>query len=160
MANEKEMALAKNIFATICSAFDSNEWIYSKDEDELKIALGFDGNDIPMKFLICVDPDRQLVSVLSFLPFEFDKEKRMDAALATSYINYMLGDGSFDLSIAEGTTIFRQTTSYRGSLLSKELFLNMIAVACYTVDKYNDKLKALNDGEIEIKELLTELVGE
>lgn len=154
MANEKELALAKSVYETVCKSLDSRKWRYSGEEENLKIRINFNGDDIPMNFIIQIDAERELVSLLSFLHFDIVKEKRVEAALATCFINYMLADGSFDLSLGDGTILFRLTTSYRGSLVSKDIFSNMVDVACCIVDEYNDKLVALNKGEIELADFI------
>ncbi len=158
MANEKEFALAKSVYENVCKSLDLRNWKYNGNEEDLQIRINFNGDDIPMNFIIQVDADRQLISLLSFLPFDIAKEKRVEAALATCFINYMLADGSFDLSLGDGTILYRMTTSYRGSLVSKDVFSNMVDVACCIVDEYNDKLAALNKGEIEIADFIKSII--
>lgn len=154
MANEKELALAKSVYENLSKSLEARGWRYDGNEEELQIRINFNGDDIPMNFIIQVDADKQLISLLSFLPFDIAKDKRVEASIATNFINYMLADGSFDLSLGDGTILYRMTTSYCGSLLSKDVFSNMIDVACCIVDEYNDKLAALNKGEIDIDDFI------
>ncbi len=44
------------------------------------------------------------------------------------------------------------TSSYIDSLISKDVFEYMVAVASYTVDEYNDKFFMLAKGQLPIEE--------
>ena len=91
------------------------------------------------------------------LPFTFGEDKRLEGAIALNQINYTLVDGSFDYNYEDGRVIFRLTSSYRESLISKELFGYMIACLAVTVDKYNDKLLVLAKGGTTLEDFLKNL---
>lgn len=154
MADNKQLMYAKEAFDTLCKTIDNIGWKYNKAEDELRIMFGVGGDDIPMNFVIIVDADRQLIRILSLLPFEMNSDKRVEGAVATCVINYLLADGSFDFDIETGHIMFRMTSSFKESLLGEELFKYMVSIACFTVDKYNDQLCDLNDGKITLAEFI------
>lgn len=154
MADTQKYASAKDAYNTLCKALDNIGWKYKRMDDELKIMFGVNGDDIAMNFLIIVDADRQLVRLLSLLPFKMDENKRVEGAIATCVVNYLLADGSFDYDIEEGNILFRLTSSFRESLLSEELFNYMVSVSCHTVDRYNDQFFAINNGDITITEFI------
>lgn len=154
MADNKQMMFAKEAFDTLCKAIDNIGWKYKRMDDELKIMLGVGTDDLPVNILIIVDAERQLVRMLSLLPFEMKEDKRVEGAVATCFINYLLADGSFDYDVETGHIMFRLTSSFRESLLGEELFKYMISILCHTVDKYNDQLADLNDGKINIDEFI------
>lgn len=154
MANEKELKLAGEAFDTLCNSMDDLKWHYEKDEEKMMIHLGVNGDDIPMEFVIHCDAERQLIRLMSFLPFKINEDKRIDAAMATSHANYLLADGSFDYNLGDGTILFRMTSSFRESLVGIELFKYMIQVACLTVDKYNDKFLMLSKGMLSLADFI------
>lgn len=154
MADSRQLMYAKEAYNTLCRALDNIGWKYNKIEDELKIMFGVGGEDIPMNFLVIIDAERQLVRLLSLLPFQMKSDKRVEGALATCIINYLLADGSFDFDLDEGHIMFRLTASFRESLLGEELFKYMVSIACHTIDKYNDQLSDLNDGKISLEQFL------
>ena len=154
MADNRQLMYAKEAYNTLCRALDNIGWKYNKIEDELKIMFGVGGEDIPMNFLVIIDAERQLVRLLSLLPFQMKSDKRVEGALATCIINYVLADGSFDFDLDEGHIMFRLTASFRESLLGEELFKYMVSIACHTIDKYNDQLSDLNDGKISLEQFL------
>lgn len=154
MADHKQLMYAKEEFYTLCRALDNIGWTYKKGDDDLKIMFGVNGDDIPMNFLVIIDADRQLVRILSLLPFEMNDDKRVEGAVATCIINYALADGSFDYDVETGHIMFRITASFRESLLGEELFKYLVSIACHTVDKYNDQLSNLNDGKITLSEFI------
>ena len=63
-------------------------------------------------------------------------------------------DGSFDYDFITGSIIFRLTSSYRESLIGKELLAYMLMCACYTIDEYNDKFLMVAKNEMTIEEIL------
>lgn len=156
MASEKELKLAQEAFDTLCNSIDDMEWHYKKDEEKMTVFLEVNGDDIPMEFIIQCDAERQLIRILSFLPFKFSENKRVEGAIVTSYVNYLLADGSFDYNVADGTIVFRMTSSFRESLVGDELFKYMIHVACITVDKYNDKFLMISKGMLSFDDFIKE----
>lgn len=147
MADEKSLRQAKVVFSALCEMLDEKNWRYQKDEQELAIVCGAQGDDLPMEIRIEVDPDRLLVMLMSKMPFVVPEERRTALAIAVSKANYGMVDGSFDFNYLNGSIIFRLTSCYRDSLISKELLEYMLMCACFTIDKYNDKflIVAKND---------------
>ena len=107
-----------------------------------------------MEFIVHCDADRQLIRLMSFLPFKISDAKRVEGAIATCHANYLLADGSFDYNLGDGTIIFRMTSSFRESLVGDELFKYMIHVACITVDKYNDQFLMISKGNLSITDFI------
>lgn len=140
MADLKEMKQAQNAFNTLCNMLDDQEWKYQRDDENLRIECGANGEDLPIDIRINVDADKQLVTLLSQLPFKVPEEERVLGAVAVTAANYNMVDGSFDYNLASGAIIFRLTTSFRESLVGKDAFQYMLYVSCATVDNYNDKL--------------------
>lgn len=153
MADEKMIRAQKN-YATLCAMLDGNNWHYKKDDAKLKIKCGAQGDDLPMDISIRIDSDRQLVVLLSHLPFVVSEDKRLDIAVATSIINYKLVDGSFDFDIEDGHMFFRMTSSYRESELAKEVFFYMLMCSCQTIDEYNDKLLMLAKKMLSLEDFI------
>ena len=107
-----------------------------------------------MTLHIILRSDKQIISVISPMPFRMKKEMIPDAALAVAAANHGLIDGSFDLNLYTGEIRFRLTSCYRGSLLSEELFSYLMFISAETVDQYNDRFQGLNDGTLDIQEFL------
>ena len=154
MATEKELKHAKEVYDTLCNTLDGMKLRYGKDEDKLIIHLGMNGDDIPMDFIIHCDADRQLIRLMSFLPFKISEEKRIDGAIATSYANFLMADGSFDYNLGDGSILFRMTSSFRESLVGEDLFMYMIHIACVTVDEYNDQFLMISKGNLTIADFI------
>ena len=109
---------------------------------------------MPMAFAIFCDAERQLIRLISFLPFNMSKEKIVEGAIATSLVNYYLSDGSFDFNLADGSIVFKLTSSFRDSLISEKLFEYMIDLSCVTVDKYNDQFLMMDKGKLSIEDFI------
>jgi len=151
--NEKKM-MGQTVFNTICKMFDDQGYHYEKHEDDLVITCQVRGEDLPMDILFAVRDDRQIVQLLSPMPFTVPEDKRIDIALAITVINDRLVDGSFDFNMANGKISFRQTASYIESILGKELFEYMLMVSAATIDEYNDKFLMIAKGMISFEQFL------
>lgn len=154
MADEKKIALAKNVYNTLCAAIERREWRFDKDEENLVVHFGVSGDDIPMQFIMVVDAERQLIRLLSPMAFKMSESKRMDGAIATCVASFGLADGSFDYDLADGTIVFRMTASFRESSIGEGLFQYMISCSCAVVDEYNDKFLAIDKGLMSITDFI------
>ena len=153
MAEEKRER-AQKVFATVCEMLDSHNWHYEKDEEKMRISCQARGDDFPIGIVFRVHEDRQLLTLLSHLPFTISEEKRLDAAIATSIVNYALADGSFDLDITDGHMFFRLTSSFIESEIGIEAIDYMLAIAGRIVDEFNDKFFMLSKGVIGVEEFI------
>ena len=135
MAEDKKLARAKTVYDTLCEKLDELKIKYEPHEEDLVITFVAKGDDLPMKFVLNIDAKRELIRLLSLIPAKFEGERKVEGAIATNQINYLIADGSFDFDYETGLTLFRMTSSYVDSLISKELFAYMIAVAMMTVDE-------------------------
>lgn len=154
MAEEKEIRQAKVAYDTLCEMLKEREWNYESDEDNFKIMCGARGDDLPMEIRLHVDPERLIVTLLSQLPFSVPEDKRVEMAVAVSAVNYSLVDGSFDYNFVDGTLLFRMTSSYRESLVSKDMFEYMLYVSCGTIDDYNDKFLMFLKDKMTLEDLV------
>ena len=155
MADERNIELAKQVYQTLCEAIERREWNFGKDEENLIVHFGVNGDDILMQFILGVDADRQLIRLLSPLPFKMGEDKRMEGAIAACSASYGMVDGNFDFNLVDGSIAFRMTASFRDSVIGEGLFHYMIACSCAMVDKYNDKFLALDKGVISITDFIT-----
>lgn len=154
MAEEKEIRQAKATYDTLCEMLKERDWHYESDEDNFTIMCGARGEDLPMEIRIQVDPERLIVTLLSQMPFSVPEDKRVEMALAVSAINFSLVDGSFDYNFVDGTMLFRMTSSYRESLVGKDMFEYMLYVSCKTIDDYNDKLLMIIKEKMTLEDLV------
>ena len=154
MADEKKIALAAEVYAKLCQALENRGWTYEKEEDQLLVHFGVNGDDVPMQFIIFVDVDRQLITSLSPLPFQMDEDKRIEGAIATCVASFGMADGSFDYDLSNGRISFRITASFRDSDIGDGLFQYMMSCACAMVDEYNEKFLAINKDLMSIDEFI------
>ena len=156
MADEKSMACAKQVYENMCKALDEKGWNFDKDEPKLVIYFGVKGDDFPMQFIIAVDAERQVIRLMSPLPFEMSASKRVEGALAVCAASLGMVDGSFDYDLSDGKIIFRMTASFRDSQIGDELFHYMIACSGAMVEKYNEKFFAIDKGLLSIEDFIAD----
>lgn len=151
---EVNMTRAKETYNTLCKMLDNRDWHYDKIEEDLVIKSSVKGDDLPIDFIMRVNPRNEIVSFISWLPFKIDESKRVDLALAICAANYVLADGSFDYDLSDGTVLFRLTSSYRESVLSEDLLEYMLMVSATTVDQYNDKFFMISKGMLTVQQFI------
>ena len=154
MAVENKTELAQKVFQLLCNTLDARNLRYDKDDEKLVLHLRLDGEDIPMKFLFCVDAPRQLVRVHSPFPFKMSEDKRLDGAIAACYATYGMVDGNFDYDITDGSLQFRLTAAYRDDQIGDGFFMYLIGCCNAMVDKFNDRFLALSKGYIDISDFM------
>ncbi|HAM69414.1 MAG TPA: hypothetical protein DCP68_07360 [Ruminococcus sp.] len=154
MDKEQLMKMGQNVYETICKMFDDRGFRYERHDEDLVITSTVSGEDIPMDMLFIVRPERQIVQLLSPMPFKIPDEKTVDLALAVTHANDGLIDGSFDFDMAKGRINFRLTASYIESILGKELFEYMLMVSAHTVDEYNDKFMMIAKGMYSLEDFI------
>ena len=151
---ELNMEKAKEIYAVMCSMLDNEDWHYEKKEEDLVIKSGVRGDNLPIEFIMRVNPRNEIVSFMSWLPFKVEESKLVDIAVATCIVNYALVDGSFDFDMSDGSVMFRLTSSYKASTLGEELFKYMLMAALTTVDEYSSKFFMISKGMMSIEQFI------
>lgn len=150
---ENNETFARDNFKACCAYLTKTDWKYDPDEEKLVIHTGARGDDLPMDLILDFDVDRNILMVLSRLPFRFSEEKRMEGAVACSILNDALAVGNFDYDLTDGSVCYRSTTCFEGITLTDAIFEFMIHFTCGVVDKYNDKLLMVDKGMLSIDEL-------
>ncbi len=153
---EQDVKSVKNAMAIICQAFDEKGWRYTVEEDNYKVKLKFDGEDFPIELIFRCFDTRNLIQILSFLPFKMSEDKRTEGAIATSHANYQLADGCFDYKMADGTILFRMCATYRDSIISAELIHYLVECTYFTVEKYNEQFFMISKGMTSIEDFIAE----
>ena len=154
MSDEKKMKQAQAVYGALCSMLDERGWRYDKNDEKMTIHCGAQGDDLPMNIVMEVDMKRELISLLSMMPFAIPENRRIPMAIAVSRANYGLIDGSFDYDCTSGKIIFRLTSSYTGSLIGKNLLSYMLSCSCYTIDEYNDKFLMVAKNDMTTEQIL------
>ena len=154
MASEKQVQEARAIFESLTRFFADVNYRYKVVAEEPEkiyvLEYGVRGDDIPMDFRILIEVERGIMKFISPQPVRFSPEKRPDAAMAICAINDSIVDGSYSMNVADGTVMYMQTTCYRGSLISPEVFRYMIGLSNSIVDAFNDKLLMLQNGIMDL----------
>lgn len=160
MADQNVVKQAQAVYRSLCTMLDEDDWHYEKDEENLTISCNARGDDLSMALKVEVDAERQLVFLTSPMPFRVPQEKREAMAIAVSAANEPMVDGSFDYNYQTGSLLFRLTTTFRESLIGKDLFTYMMYVSCNTIDEYNDKFLLVCKKEMDTDEIIKFIKGE
>lgn len=147
----ERMAEAKAILDNLVQHLHDIKLNFSQEEleDRFVIRFNMNGDDIPMRFFIYVNPKHQLLTLHSPMPVTFPQDKIDLGCKAVCAINYRLTDGDFQIDIRDGEVLYNMSNCYAGSLISTEVFNYMLGMSINIVDEYNDKLLMLSKGLID-----------
>ena len=145
---------AVKVFNKIEAYLKSKNWNYQKDTRKLEFKYQVDGEDLPMSFTLFVDAERQMIRAISFLPFDFANDKRIEGAVAVCVANYGMVNGCFGYDINTGSIYHKLTVSYMDIEVSDKLIEYIMGLGMSMVDKYNDRFFALSKGYISITDFI------
>ena len=155
--DDKTMKLAQRTYGTLKQAITDRGWTCQANDEEMSVDFGVTGDDVKMLFSLVVDADLQLVLLYSPLPFNMSEESITMGAVALCYINNRLPDGNFDLDLGTGRICFRQSLTFRESIIGPQAFQYMLDCATYIVDEFNDKLLMLSKGAISFEDFMASM---
>ena len=145
---------AKKVFNKIDAYLKAKDWKYDKDTDKLEFTYQVGGDDLPMRFTLFVDAERELIRLLSFMPFDFAEDKRIEGAVAVCVANYGMVNGCFGYDISDGSIFHKLAVAYKDIEVTDELIAYIMGLGMAMVDQYNDRFFALNKGFITIADFM------
>lgn len=148
---EVNMELAKSVYETVCTALDNMGFKYERHDDDLVVSLGYGGKDMNHDMLIIVDAQREVVQVIEQLPVRMNAEKATEIACAVCYANRFIVCGKFTYDMEEEIR-FKVAQIYDGSLIGPETIKRMVVALAITVEEYDDKFMALNNGYLKAED--------
>ena len=151
---QKNLIDAQKVYEALCAMLDDRNWHYQKHDEKLRITCGAQGEDLPMYINMEVDAKRQLVVLLSQMPFGVAENRRAALAVAVSNANQNVVDGSFDYDYLSGKIVFRMTSSYRGCIVGKEMLDYILGCSCGTIDYFNDRILAVAENDMSFEQIL------
>ena len=84
MEDVKNEKRAIEVYETLCSALDKLNFKYEKEgkdaDGDYTVRFSGVGEDLPMEFVMFCDVGRQLVRVMSQMPFAFSQDKQIGRA--------------------------------------------------------------------------------
>ncbi len=153
---KKERADA--VFSCFCAYLDGKNYKYGKDESERSIVLQLTGEDFPMTVLFKVEEENERTFVFSKIPFEVQKEKLVDLVMATTYINQVLAVGTFCVDLDNDYCSYESNEIFTGLSGFGEAYAEQVILSAFSaIEKYNDKLFAINKGLMTVKEFAAQL---
>ena len=150
MDDAKKKEKAKSYYEMLCNMLENDGWKFDREDDNYVVHMSVSGESMPIQIIFIVDEARQLIRLLSPVPFKFSEEKRMEGAIAAGAASFGMADGNFGYDLENGHLYFKITASYIDSEASETLFRYMLACTCAMVDRYNDKFLALDKGVIDL----------
>lgn len=154
MSEISDLKLAKETYEVLCNAMEKMEWQYEKDEEEMIIQCGANGESMPISLLVMIDAESMLVLLFSKLSIAVPEDKRLDMAVVINVVNNSLVSGFFEYDVIEGSIYFRKSNSFVGSKLGEELFEYMLNASCRIIDMYSEKFLMLAKDILSIEKFL------
>ena len=154
MLNADQKKQAETMYETLRKMLAERDFDFDKDDNNFEVVCQAVGDDLPMTVRIGVDAKRMLISLISQMPFYVKESRRNEMAVAVCRANCGIPDGGFDFDVSDGSIMFRMTSSYRQSLISKDLFEYMLFASFNTIDRYNDVFFRVATTDMTIDEIV------
>lgn len=154
MSDEVKKAHADEIFKIICESLNG-EFECSTNDEKRFIKFSTVSADVPIRIYISVDEKRQVVKLLSFMPFCFPADRITDACIAACSATNKLANGCFSVDINEGNIMFKQTVSVFNTSITSATVKNLVDTAYSAIEKYNDKFLSLLNNELSLEEFVS-----
>lgn len=151
---------ANTMYETLINALKDDELKFSEDKERLTAYFSMESDDIPVTHVCSIDADMQMIRYYSPLPFTVNKDKLGEIALAVAITNGVFKVGYFDFDLTASMVVFKISTCFLDSMIGTRYFAHLFRLVHVTVDNYNDKLKKLNDGEIDFEGYYKAITGE
>ena len=152
--DETKAGLANKNYRCLCGTLDKMNWKYTRQDDARKITTSAVGKDLTIALNFFVDAERQVMYVKSPLPFTIAEKRRDEVEKALHAANYSMLNGCFEYNDKNGYVAFRIVIPFEGCEVSQEMCKYMVALTCQMVDKFNDKILALSEGRMTLKQFL------
>lgn len=141
------------MYRRLSDALDDLGWKYERDDMRLKINTSINCGGQTLNASVQMDDNKKLIYCYTQLNFEVEEEFRKAFSQGVCMVNMLIRNGSFDFSPKSGKCAFRMTSSYRDSIVGKEVLQYILLVATKIIDLYNAKLFMLATGKITLDEL-------
>lgn len=157
MQDVKKEKNANSIYNAMCEVLDEFKLSYDKKEEKRVVLFSMTDDDLTTEYVISVDAEREMIRLMLMLPVTFEKDRKVDGAIATSALNYSIVDGTFEFTYEDGTVWFRIGTPFKDSILSKTLLRYLLLCAASTVGKVATNLFLLSKGAMSLEDFMEKL---
>lgn len=73
--DEKDLQNARQAYSMLCASLDDIGYHYQQNDEDLDVHFEVHGDGLPMELTISIDGERDLIRLLSFLPFKVKPER-------------------------------------------------------------------------------------
>lgn len=153
MTNSDGMQTALDNFSKLCAVLDDNKIKYEKNQDELSVHFLVKGKELPVEILIKFNPQLELLTLYSPLPFTVKEDNRKSAAVGVARVNFGMPDGNFDFNYSTGKIVFRMTAGIANSILGKDAFEYVLFTAIQTAEEYGGKLLTVCEKNMSVDQI-------
>lgn len=134
---------ATDIFTDVTKALKSSDVKFNTNEEDLKVYSTFQGDDLPIKLEISLDPKFPFLCFNSLLDFKAPAESYEIILEGLNRINAGLHFGAFILDPESGRVIYRYHYMFAEYKPSADLIVGMVGMVVKTVDENDGALKKL-----------------
>ena len=151
---DRNKQYCEEVYKLLCDMLDQRKVRYEKNDKDLIVRFEMAGEKLPIRILMLVDKNRNLLKVLSPLPFVVPEDKRQDMAFVVNALNNQLPEGNFDYECTTGRIGFKITSCFEDCEISARVPEYLLFLAGSVVDQFNEKLLAFSKGTVSFEQVL------
>ncbi len=145
-----KLKIATNVYNSIVEKLQGRGYELEREDDSLTAYFQAETSVLPITFAVTVNADKQSLMLIATSDITFPKDRLSDGAIATCVTNCMLVDGGFEFEYATGKLVFRVSSSFKGSVISTDVFDYLFRRAYNASLTYCTELSKLAKGEIDL----------
>ena len=147
-------AAAQKVYQAFIDHMTKKGFHFDRHDDDLVISMIAQGEDLPQPTIIRVLAERDIVQIVSPIPYNIPDDKRQEAAVAAAVANYGIINGSFDFDIRDGEVRYRITHYYGDTEMTEKQVEYLLQCIWFTTDNYNEKFFMLGMGKMTLQEFI------
>lgn len=150
---------ANAVIASIVKFLDTKKLEYTYEPEEHKVRVTIYGEDFPVTLSITANVEQERLDLFSHIPFKVKSEGRdVQVAMAIAAVNDTLVFGRFVLYPDQHACTY-ESTQYFSQLEGFDVdYAESVVMPAYvTVEEYNDKLYAINEGIPDVQKFIDEM---
>jgi hypothetical protein len=134
------------VYDALAAVLDGEPWVTERNPDEGWISIPIEGSRERFVLVVQAIEDHGQLAVYGLVPPEVPEDRRVDAALLVTRINWGLLLGNFELDLDDGEARFKASLDPGGEPVTAALLSPLLLVTIAMLERYTPAFAALIEG--------------
>ncbi len=149
----------EELFETVVSFFEANDWPIAQVEDETALQLAFQGENGQWACYAGTNEEREEFIFYSLCPVNVPENQRLAMAEFLTRANYGITIGNFEMDFDSGEIHYKTSINVEGDQLSIALVQQLVYANVMIMDQYLPGIMAVIYGKVSPAEAIAQIEG-